>query len=210
MSRLAPAAANAAKPAGVVHLPIPQSDAALVAALRAGRNDAKIALFERHAKHVQRVLARVLGSDPDLSDLIHDVFVAALTSLGKLEDPNALRSWLTKIAVFTAKGCIRRRVRRSFIRLHPDEELPHIPTEMTSPEISQALRCTYRILNELDADERIAFTLRFIDGMELAAIADACDVSLSTVKRRVARAQAKFTKLAQLEPALADWTGGGA
>jgi RNA polymerase sigma-70 factor (ECF subfamily) len=197
--------ATAEKSAGLVHLPIPQTDAALVAALRAGRQDAKAAFFERYAGHVQRVLARVLGSDPDLGDLIHDVFVAALGSLDKLETPDALRGWLTKIAVFTAKGCIRRRVRRRFIQLHPGEELPPVPTEMTSPEISEALRSAYRILNELDADERIAFALRFIDGMELLEVADTCDVSLSTIKRRITRAQAKFIELARREPALSEW-----
>jgi RNA polymerase sigma-70 factor (ECF subfamily) len=57
----------------------------------------------------------------------------------------------------------------------------------------------------LPADERIPFALRFIDGMELTEVARACTVSLATIKRRLSRAEQRFTAFAALEPALAEW-----
>src|ERR1700760_3345692 len=75
---------------------------ALVLAFRRGEPNARAALYDRHADHVHRVLYRVLGVDRDLADLHHDVFVRALASLSKLEDPSALKGWLSMIAVHVA------------------------------------------------------------------------------------------------------------
>jgi RNA polymerase sigma-70 factor (ECF subfamily) len=74
-------------------------------------------------------------------------------------------------------------------------------------EASEALRTTYRLLSSLNIDEQIAFTLRFIEGMELREVAGACGVSLATTKRRLVRAEARFLALARLEPSLAQWVG---
>ncbi len=67
------------------------TDAELVAGIRRGDAGARAALYDRHADHVHRVLYRTLGFDGDLADLHHDVFVRALTSLHRLEDPGALK-----------------------------------------------------------------------------------------------------------------------
>ena len=79
---------------GVLELPIPDSDAGLVAALRSGRQTAKAALFDRYGRHVERVLTRVLGPDPDIPDLLQDVFVSALVVLAA-------------VALITARGAKR-------------------------------------------------------------------------------------------------------
>lgn len=182
----------------------------LVLALRAGHPGAPGALFERHAVHVQRVLARVLGPDPELGDLLHDVFLRALGGIRRLEDPAALCGWLTSIAVFTARGCIRRRRARRWLRFLSAEQIPDREAPVASPEQMDALRRTYEILDRLPANERIAFALRVIDGMELTEVAQACGVSLATIKRRLSRAQESFVAMARREPALAEWVEGGA
>jgi RNA polymerase sigma-70 factor, ECF subfamily len=41
--------------------------------------------------------------------------------------------------------------------------------------------------------------------MELTAVARACNVSLATIKRRLARAQKTFTALASEQPSLVEW-----
>jgi RNA polymerase sigma-70 factor (ECF subfamily) len=188
-----------------VELPIPDSDAALVAALCAGRHDARRALFVRYADDVQRVLYRVLGPDGEIADLMQDVFVVALSSIGQLRDPSALRSWLTGIAVHKARKCILRRQRWRFIQLFSPSDLPEREAVLPSAEISEALRCTYAVLDQLPADERVAFALRYIDGAELTAVAAACGVSLATIKRRLTRAQRSFALLAQKHEVLDEW-----
>jgi RNA polymerase sigma-70 factor, ECF subfamily len=194
-------------------LPFVGDDAAMVAAMRAGNRAAIAAFYDRHHAHVLRTLTRVLGPERELSDLHHDVLVSALGSLDELRDPAALRSWLTSIAVFTARTRILRRKRGWWLRLLPWNELPEIADaiEAGAPraEITEALRATYAVLDELPVDERLPFALRFIGGMELTEVAAACAVSLATIKRRLARAEAIFTTRARAHPALSEWIEGG-
>jgi RNA polymerase sigma-70 factor (ECF subfamily) len=191
-------------------LPAPESDELLVLSLRAQHPDAGTQLFDRYAPHVRRVLVRVMGPDSEILDLVHDVFVTALESVHRLVDPKALRAWLTQIAVFTARARIRRRVRGRILRFLPFSDLPEPEMPPADFEASQAMQAVYRVLDALDTDQRIAFALRFVAGMELTEVAASCGVSLATIKRRLSRAQATFTAAAQREPALAEWLTQGA
>lgn len=194
----------------VVRLPFLDSDAAVVASIRAHERAGGAALYDRHHAYVRRVLTRVLGPDADLHDLIQDVFVAAIDSIDRLADPNALRPWLAAISVNCARVELRRRTKGRWLRLLPQSELPEQEAPTASPEIDEAVRATYRVLGALSVDERIPFALRFIEGMELTEVARACDVSLATVKRRLASAQKKFGNIASTYPELSDWVKGAA
>ncbi len=189
----------------VVHLPFAESDAALVGAIRAGQGAGGAAMYDRHHQYVRRVLVRVLGPAAELDDLIQDVFMAAIDSIERLEDPHALRPWLAGIAVRCARVEIRRRTRARWFPLFDRSELPEVEAPVSSPELDETVRLTYAVLGKLAADERIAFALRFIDGMELVEVAEACNVSLATTKRRLQRARKKFVTMALTYPELADW-----
>jgi RNA polymerase sigma-70 factor, ECF subfamily len=189
----------------LLRLPLPDSDAALVAAVRAGRPDAREELVRRCAGDVERILYRVLGPDPDMEDVAHDVFMAAFSSIDQLREPQALRSWLVSIAVRSARKLIARRRRWSFIRSMAPGDLPEPEADAGSADVSDALRATYQILAQLRVDDRIAFALRQVDGMELTAVADATCVSLATAKRRILRARQRFVHLARKHDVLAAW-----
>lgn len=177
-------------------------------ALRSGDVVARRELFERYSPHVQRVLARVLGVDQELGDLLHDVFLEAYSSVDRLSEPRAIKSWLTSIAVFTARTCIRRRRRRSWLRFVGWEDLPEPSAPSASGEAALALKRVYAVLDTMPEDDRIAFALRFIEGLELTEVAEACDVSLATIKRRLSRAEQLFRTRAGREPALQCWLQG--
>ena len=166
-------------------------------------------MYDRHATYVRRVLFRVLGPDAELSDLIQDVFVIAIDSIERLEDPQALRAWLAGISVHRARAAIRQKRRDRWFPLFPTAELPAIEAPAQAPELNEAVLATYRVLVRLPPDERIPFSLRFIEGMDLAEVADACRVSLATAKRRLARARKKFETIARTVPELADWIDRG-
>jgi RNA polymerase sigma-70 factor (ECF subfamily) len=186
------------------------SDAALVEAVRARRPGGLALLFDHYSTDVRRILLRILGPDRDLADLIHDVFLAAFESIDGLKNPDALRSWLVGIAVFHARAAIRKRRRwRDFFTSRGDADTEAHAGETSNPEVSDALRSTYAVLQQLPEKERVAFALRYIEGMELAEIADACGTSLSTAKRHVAQGEEKFVKVARRLPELQGWLEGG-
>jgi RNA polymerase sigma-70 factor (ECF subfamily) len=180
-------------------------DEALVVALRRGDRAAKSALVARYGRYVEQILVRVLGFDEELPDLFHEVFLVALDSIDELRDPSALRLWLRGITIFTVRSFLRRRRRWRWFAVPGEQSVPDVPATAVSPEAREALVRTYRVLQKLRPDERIAFALRFIAEMELTEVAAACEVSLSTIKRRLGRAEKRFVLEAAKDPLIRDW-----
>jgi RNA polymerase sigma-70 factor (ECF subfamily) len=165
-------------------------------------------LFERYERHVRRVLFGMLGPDAELSDLVQDVFVAALGSVRGLREPAALKRLLSTITVYRARARMRERNRARQLDPLPDEEVEQLGIVLPEPELDEALRTTERILATLPADERRAIELRFVHELELTDVARVFGVSLSTIKRRMNRATHRFDRLARQEPAVSEWRGG--
>jgi len=65
------------------------------------------------------------------------------------------------------------------------------------------------LLDELPANERLAFALRFVQGLTLPEAAEVCRVSLATYKRRLARAERTFLEGARRYPELFPWLENG-
>lgn len=180
-------------------------DSDLVAALRARHPGATDALYERFGDHVLRVLARIIGVDAELPELLHDTFIEAFSGIGSVKDGTRLKAWVTSVAVYTARGCLRRRRRRRWLKFWDPEDVPEQEVQTTDVEAREALRATYAVLDELPIELRIAFALRFIDGMEIAEVAEVLNVSMSTAKRRLVRAEARFAVHAEKYPEIAEW-----
>jgi RNA polymerase sigma-70 factor, ECF subfamily len=181
----------------------------LVCALRAGEPWAERALLEQHTDHMERILTRILGGHADLDDLVQEVFVRAFERVEQLREPRALRGWLTAIAVYVAREAVRAKRRRRWLLFLPQEETPELAAPAASHEARAALRAFYEVVACFDPDVRSAFTLRFVEGMELSEIAAACGVSLATIKRRLRSAEADFTTRCKAHDALADWLDEG-
>jgi RNA polymerase sigma-70 factor (ECF subfamily) len=183
-----------------------RDDAAFVAALRARQPSALAVFFDRHGAHVERLLVRVLGFDAELGDLVQEVFVQALKSIADFRgEHESLRPWLNRVTVHVARHTIRRRRARRWLWTTDPAVLPEPVDPAAEPDVVEALRRAYLVLDGLPADERTVFTLRAIEQMPLAEVADACDVSLATCKRRLVSARARFERRAGRDPLLARW-----
>lgn len=203
----------AVRPAGDVVRELPvrprdtRDDVALVAALRAGEAWARAALFDRYAPHVERILRRVLGNDRhgDMADLVQEAFVQALASIDKLREAEALLAWMQTIAARTAFRAIRARRARRWLKFWEPAELPEPIDEGADPDVMEAHRRTYALLERMPTDERLIFALRYIDGMELERIAEIREVSLATIKRHLSRAEQRFAHAAQRDSVPRPW-----
>jgi len=187
-------------------------DAALVQGLLADNPAAKAVFFTRYAPDVERLVTHLIGLDRDLADILQEIFLQALSSIRSLRDPGALKPWLLRIATNCARRALRSRTRRAWLRFFVDaeEENRNMPmAQALDIEGRETLRSVYTILNRFPADERIAFALRYIDGMELSEVASACSVSLATTKRRLQRAEKRFLRSARNHPLLERWVEGG-
>ena len=168
------------------------SDAQLVALGCKGEVPALEVLYRRHAAFAIHLAARIEGSSRDVEDIAHDAFVRAFERLGDLADRGAFRSWLGAIVVHAVRSRMRRQRLMSLLGLGKSSEpvdLDALASPDASPHVRAQLAQIYALLRTLPTDERIAWTLRCVEGHDLESVARMTRCSLATVKRRITRVQ---------------------
>jgi RNA polymerase sigma-70 factor (ECF subfamily) len=142
-------------------------------------------------------LAYRLAPEEDPQDIAQDAFLNAFTRIEQLRNPDAFSTWLGGIVVFEVRRRLRRR--RLLSRLGfghaSDEELDVRSTTDAPPEAKAELHDLYKSLGALPTEERLALVLYRIEGLELTEVASALDLSLATVKRRIAAADLKLQEV---------------
>lgn len=186
-----PQAAEAAEPSSA------ESDEAELVG-RAGRGDALAfeRLYRRHATFAFNLAVRIQGSSADVEDVVHDAFLKAQECLSDLRDSAAFRPWLGSIVVRLVRTRLRRRRLLGALGLTAPEpvDLDSIAAVDADPEARALLAQVYALLQTLDSDDRIAWTLRYVERHRLETVAVMMDCSLATAKRRIARAQRFLTE----------------
>jgi RNA polymerase sigma-70 factor, ECF subfamily len=145
-------------------------------------------VYRRYAGYVAAVAQRLLGRDGDVDDTVQEVFLIAVRGLSAVRDPGAVKGWLARVTVRVARRRLRARRLRKFLGLEAIGPGDPPVSEFASPEQRTLLLSLYRALDELPADQRIAWTLRHVEGEQLDAVAALCGCSLATAKRRIAAA----------------------
>jgi len=157
---------------------------------------------------VNATLWRLLGPDTDHDDLVNEAFLRIIGGIHRVREAERLSSWVMTVTVNVVRDELRKRStrRRFFRRLGPGEAEDQ-PTAPTDHEGRRLVERAFALLSRLSTEDRLAFSLRYVDQRTLPETAALCDCSLATVKRRIARAQRRFRRLAAAEPELAEWLG---
>ncbi|WP_395650306.1 RNA polymerase sigma factor [Brevundimonas sp.] len=166
------------------------TDADLVRAARGGSDTAFARLVERHQAPVRGFLRRTLGSGwAEADDVAQETFLAAWASLGRLKDPDGVRSWLCGIAWRKAQDRIRS-ARRSAARDHAWLDEAETPAGI-SAEDRMAMAAA---MADLAPDVRACVALCLADGFSHGEAAQILGLPLGTVKSHVARGRARLLK----------------
>ncbi len=138
---------------------------------------------------------RILGRHEEADNLVQDVFMKAGRWLPRLNDPAAVRTWLLKVTVRLAWRRLRMRRWRVALGFDGSYDYAEVARKgCLSPEDSAFLAEVYRILDRMPARERLAWSLRHVDGERLEDVAERCACSLATAKRWIATTQARLQK----------------
>src|SRR4051794_10032025 len=145
-------------------------------------------LFARYGRYVARLASRLLGSgDTEVDDVVQDVFLLASRRLPTIVDMIQARGWLATVTTrLVARRLRRRRFRRLFMVSPRGQD---VPAPGATPEQRAVLRRLYELLESLPTTERVAWSLRYLEGEPLDMVAAACGCSLATAKRRVSAAK---------------------
>jgi RNA polymerase sigma-70 factor, ECF subfamily len=180
--------------ARLVALPSPTlaqaDDSTLARAAGQGDPRATSVLWDRFSPLVRRMLRRTLGPSAEVEALLQEVFLRALRQLSSLPESAQLKPFMVAVTVRVLSTELKRHRMRRLLRL----QSPWAVTDFgvaSDPATSTALSALYRILDQLDAEARLAFTLRHFEGLQITELASAMDASLASAKRRLARANAR-------------------
>lgn len=148
-------------------------------------------LYRREWRYVAAVAERLMVRKADVRDVVQEVFIKAYRGLGKVENAAAVRGWLATITVRAVSDRLRRKKWQQTL-LFQQEQIDDLPAHHAGPEAQAELRRLQRALLRLPVKERIAWGLRHIEGEPLERVAELCECSLATVKRRITAAQDKL------------------
>ena len=176
------------------------SDAELIKKILAGET----ALFELLIRRTNPFLyktGRAYGyNHEDTEDLMQETFINAYMSLSKFESRSSFKTWIIKIML---NNCYRKRQKFSFKNEKPGS---NIINEKSAPMYSDDQTLNKNIANrELNSvienslskvpeDYRMVFSMREINGLNVAETAELLNISPANVKVRLNRAKSMLRK----------------
>jgi RNA polymerase sigma-70 factor (ECF subfamily) len=168
------------------------TDAQLVALMAEDDVAAFETLYRRHAPFALNLAVRLQGNATDVEDIVHDAFIRARARLLDLREPSAFRAWLGSIVVRLVRSRLRRRrllVTLGLVHSGEPVDLDTVASPDAGPESRALLAQVYALLGTMQSDDRIAWTLRYVERHRLEGVAELAGCSLATAKRRISRAQ---------------------
>jgi RNA polymerase sigma-70 factor (ECF subfamily) len=188
-------------------------EAALIARLQAGEMEAFDEVVAEFQSLVYALSLRILGDPEDARDATQETFLKVYRHFAHFRGEASLRTWICRIAINQARSTERwwRRRHRSETRSldgqlksngKQDSSLgDRLPSSIATPEAEALLRerleIIERALTRLKKDFRVAVILRDIEGLSYDEIAYVTEVSIGTVKSRIARGREMLREMVQ-------------
>jgi RNA polymerase sigma-70 factor, ECF subfamily len=150
------------------------------------------AVYTQFFRYIAAVTLRLLGEDTDVDDVVQEVFWDCSKKIHKLRDMEHARRWLIQVTVRkTRKLLNRRKVAALLHRSWVEPVEPVMPS--ASADDRAAVIQLFRLLEQAPVNHRLAWSLRYIEGMTLQEVARACGCSLASAKRWIATTQTVIT-----------------
>ncbi|MBK0329500.1 RNA polymerase sigma factor [Rhodobacteraceae bacterium F11138] len=186
------------QPAPVPDATTPEAD--LVRGARDGSEAAVRELIRRLNPRLFRVARGIVASDADAEDVVQDAYLAAFAKLDSFREEASFATWITRIAINSAKMKRRRdRPNKVYDTVAEDNvsDILAFPGQNGEPVEATIGRAQIRALAEkavadLPPDLRLVFILRETEGLTTAETAKALQINPITVKTRLFRARRRL------------------
>ncbi len=152
------------------------------------------ALYARYAPYVAAIATRILGRRAEVEDVVQEVFALAVGGLRRREDHREIKSWLATVTVRRAVLQLRLRAFWSVFELADEASYDTLADPASDSEERELVSDVYRALDRLPPRQRVPWVLRHIEGQSLEQVAELCDCSLATAKRRIGAAHERIRK----------------
>ncbi len=160
-----------------------EKDEDLVLRFISGDDPAFADIYNRFAHYVAGVVFRILGHDDETNDIVQESFVEAYSSLPRIKEPKKIKAWLATIAVRQTYRCLSRRDRRRRVLKQAADAAKCVDRRYEEFVVS-----LYKAMDEIPPKLRIPWVLNRLQEETIENTAELCRVSVSTVKRRINKA----------------------
>ncbi len=177
----------------------------LLAALRAGAEDAYEVLILKYQQPVFNLVYRLLSDPADANDVVQEVFLKIFRNINNFRGGSSLKTWIYRIAVNEAHNHRRwfsRHQRPEIAFATDDAQGPHevnFADTARSPFDLAVNEETREVLEEalakLNEKFRAAVVLRDIEELSYEEIAVVLGLSLGTVKSRIMRGREALRRI---------------
>jgi RNA polymerase sigma-70 factor (ECF subfamily) len=168
-------------------------DRELARAAQGGDESAFESLVRRHSGGLHRAVARILCDDTEAWDVVQMAFVRAWKRLDRYDSRWSFATWLYRIGTNLAIDLIRARSSREKAHQAGMEHRLRIVGESepasgaaSGHEVDRILR---QIVDVLTPQQRSAFVLREIEGLETSEVARVLGCSATTVRNHIFQAR---------------------
>jgi RNA polymerase sigma factor (sigma-70 family) len=158
------------------------SEAELIAATRDGSTTALGHLYTRHARAMLAVAYRLLQSEMEAEDVVHDVFVGLPEALRRYREQGAFGTWLRMVTARVALARLRDHATLDLAQLDERRE-PATPIRDIEGEMSLAAA-----MRKLAPSLRAVLVLKEIEGFSHAEVAQLLGISVGASEVRLHRA----------------------
>lgn len=163
-------------------------------------------LLRRYQGYVDKILYNLAPDWQDRGDLAQEVWIKVYNKVGTLQDPTKFKGWLGRITTNLFYDQLRKRKRYTSpvsldasVYTDDDEFSWELPSDLPLPEENLTTVEFYEQLQvaiaSLPDTFRTTIILREIQGLNYEEIAEITQVSLGTVKSRIARARNRLQLL---------------
>lgn len=164
-----------------------RTDHELVYAARDGETAAFDALFYKYRDGIFRLGLAITKDPSSAEEIVVDTFARAHRALARLEPDSSLRPWLYRVAVNLSYN---RRPRKGVVLSSLDDAVDEaLANEDGSPsyqaEQAELRRLVLGAVEELGPKHRLVVVLHYLNGLNLAEIAEVMDCPVGTVKSRL-------------------------
>jgi RNA polymerase sigma-70 factor (ECF subfamily) len=165
----------------------PRTDRELVYAAREGDMQAFDALFYRYKDGIFRLGLAITKDPSHAEEIVVDTFTRAHRALARLEPEGSLRPWLYRVAINLSYN---RRPRKGLLLSTIEdvtEEVMESPARSPSSlaELAETRRIVLAAVETLGPKHKIVVALHYLNGLNLAEIAQVVDCPVGTVKSRL-------------------------
>ncbi len=176
----------------------------LVKQAQEGDKEAFAELVRRNQQRVFAVAGGILRHREDVEDVAQQVFVKAYFSLRRFDQRAAFSTWLYRITVNECWDFLRKkRVRPlTFVAELSEEQTRKYDASLEGdgarPDVLDRLQGQQRaekLLEGLDARDRLMMILKEVEGFSVAEIAGIVELNANTVKVRLFRARQRIIAL---------------